>query len=329
MTINHRVVSRLAAATVASAMAVALSGPAFAQSVRTQAIQADLPPGASPNACYARVFIPPKTEERPRRVEVRPAHQTLQVRQPTYRQEFQDVVIKPGYRKVEYTAPVFRTEIQEVIVEPERIEYEVVQPVFRTEKQSVKIRERYESWNDQCTPLNQIAGATGEVLCRTVNKPEFIAIDVKVVDRPARLVQKRVVPAKKRRFKVEVMVRPAQERVVNVPPVVERIAVTRVASPVQQAAVQVPAQTRDIPLIVPVTEGRVEWRETLCADQTSNRLVARVQRELRRRNYNPGPVDGVLGPRTLAALRSFQRREGLTQGGLLLETLQALGVRAG
>jgi peptidoglycan hydrolase-like protein with peptidoglycan-binding domain len=42
-----------------------------------------------------------------------------------------------------------------------------------------------------------------------------------------------------------------------------------------------------------------------------------LQRALRRAGYNPGPIDGKIGKRTGAALRAFQRREGLSITGRL------------
>ena len=45
--------------------------------------------------------------------------------------------------------------------------------------------------------------------------------------------------------------------------------------------------------------------------------VAAAQRALVRHGYDPGPVDGLIGPRTRAALRSFQSESGLVPDGQL------------
>lgn len=45
-------------------------------------------------------------------------------------------------------------------------------------------------------------------------------------------------------------------------------------------------------------------------------LVADIQRALRRHGFDPGPVDGIAGPRTVAAVRSFQRRVGQLPDGV-------------
>jgi peptidoglycan hydrolase-like protein with peptidoglycan-binding domain len=42
--------------------------------------------------------------------------------------------------------------------------------------------------------------------------------------------------------------------------------------------------------------------------------IARLQRQLHQVGYDPGPIDGLLGPRTLEALRRFLRDRGLGAG---------------
>ena len=48
-----------------------------------------------------------------------------------------------------------------------------------------------------------------------------------------------------------------------------------------------------------------------------------VQRELLALGFNPGPIDGIVGPRTRAALRAFQAAHGLEQTGLLTDATRA------
>ncbi|MDX1605496.1 MAG: peptidoglycan-binding protein [Candidatus Competibacterales bacterium] len=56
-------------------------------------------------------------------------------------------------------------------------------------------------------------------------------------------------------------------------------------------------------------------RDARAADPDPEALVAAVQRQLNRLGYGAGPVDGVLGPATTAAIRSFERQAGLTVSG--------------
>ena len=54
-----------------------------------------------------------------------------------------------------------------------------------------------------------------------------------------------------------------------------------------------------------------------------------LQRALSKLHYDPGPTDGVLGPKTRTAIRSFQAASGLPTDGamsseLYLEVLSAI-----
>jgi peptidoglycan hydrolase-like protein with peptidoglycan-binding domain len=57
--------------------------------------------------------------------------------------------------------------------------------------------------------------------------------------------------------------------------------------------------------------------------------VRSAQQALMDKGYNPGPVDGVMGPRTKAAVTDFQRKEGLEANGSLdMQTMSRLGAQA-
>jgi outer membrane biosynthesis protein TonB len=54
--------------------------------------------------------------------------------------------------------------------------------------------------------------------------------------------------------------------------------------------------------------------------------VRKIQQGLLDAGFNPGPVDGLIGPKTMTALESFQKQKGLDVGHITKETLQALGI---
>ncbi|MBA2483313.1 MAG: peptidoglycan-binding protein [Nitrosomonas sp.] len=73
---------------------------------------------------------------------------------------------------------------------------------------------------------------------------------------------------------------------------------------------QVPAMADDATEVVTVTP----------------KIIRNVQQALSDAGYNPGPVDGISGSRTLAALENFQKQNNIAAGQFTKETLQALGV---
>lgn len=57
--------------------------------------------------------------------------------------------------------------------------------------------------------------------------------------------------------------------------------------------------------------------------------VRDVQQALQSKGFDVGTIDGVMGPRTQAALRQFQQQQGMTSSGRLdQQTLSALNVSA-
>jgi len=66
----------------------------------------------------------------------------------------------------------------------------------------------------------------------------------------------------------------------------------------------------------------------LADPRMSGATVKAIQRGLRQAGFNPGPVDGVFGPQTQAAVLGFQATRGLIPDGEVgPRTAKALGVR--
>src|SRR5439155_18621641 len=53
-----------------------------------------------------------------------------------------------------------------------------------------------------------------------------------------------------------------------------------------------------------------------------------VQQALKDKGHDPGPIDGRMGPKTQAALKDFQKAEGIKESGRLdSDTMAKLGVQ--
>ena len=46
---------------------------------------------------------------------------------------------------------------------------------------------------------------------------------------------------------------------------------------------------------------------------------------MQKKGFDPGPIDGVLGPRTREAVRNFQEKYGISSTEIDNQTLYALG----
>jgi peptidoglycan hydrolase-like protein with peptidoglycan-binding domain len=65
----------------------------------------------------------------------------------------------------------------------------------------------------------------------------------------------------------------------------------------------------------------------MSADGADHQHIRQMQQALKESGYDPGPIDGVQGPQTTAALRAYQKAEGIEVTGRAdTDTLGKLGV---
>lgn len=77
-----------------------------------------------------------------------------------------------------------------------------------------------------------------------------------------------------------------------------------------------------------VQERRETWFETPCADVQTPEFVASLQRSLQARGLYRGTVTGQMDIRTRAAVRRYQKPQGLDSGILSLAAARKLGLVA-
>ncbi len=77
-----------------------------------------------------------------------------------------------------------------------------------------------------------------------------------------------------------------------------------------------------------VKERRETWFETPCKAQMTPDFIASLQRALAARGLYRGPVNGQMDARTRAAIRRYQKPQGLNSGILSLATARKLGLIA-
>ena len=82
-------------------------------------------------------------------------------------------------------------------------------------------------------------------------------------------------------------------------------------------------------LALVVTAGLVFALTAPHASAQTGADVERAQQALKQAGYDPGPVDGVMGAQTTAALKAYQKKQGLgVTGQLDAETAAKLGEAA-
>lgn len=77
-----------------------------------------------------------------------------------------------------------------------------------------------------------------------------------------------------------------------------------------------------------VQERKETWFETPCAADLTPDFIASVQRALKARGLYRGPITSVMDARTRAAVRAYQKSQGLDSGILSLAAARQMGLVA-
>jgi peptidoglycan hydrolase-like protein with peptidoglycan-binding domain len=92
------------------------------------------------------------------------------------------------------------------------------------------------------------------------------------------------------------------------------------ATPVP-AQLQRHAQLAQSPAVSDISQLNMSAKPSLNQEQ-----IRRVQQALQKKGISPGPIDGIIGPLTIDAVRKFQDRFGIRANGEIdNQTLFALG----
>jgi len=94
----------------------------------------------------------------------------------------------------------------------------------------------------------------------------------------------------------------------------------------KEQRIKIPPVYKIVTRMVKVSDGRLQWKRVLCEINATPAMIMKIQRALKQAGFDPGPIDGVLGPETMRAIRAFQKKHGLATGGLTYETIEKLGV---
>ncbi len=119
---------------------------------------------------------------------------------------------------------------------------------------------------------------------------------------------------------------PPQERTISIPAEYEMVKVRKMITPPQEQRIPIAEEYETVTKTVKTDDGRMEWRQIMCETNVTADVVTRIQTTLQAAGYDPGPIDGMVGRQTAAAVKSYQRDNRLAEGGLTYETVKKLGI---
>ena len=134
-------------------------------------------------------------------------------------------------------------------------------------------------------------------------------------------------PAEYKTVSRKVVVSPETTREVTVPAQYDTIKVRELVKAASEERTVIPASFKTVTQRKLVADGHMAWRSILCETNMTRDRIGQIQQALTEKGYAPGPVDGVIGKQTIAAVNAFQRDNELPVDRYLnIETVEALGV---
>lgn len=292
------------------------------------------PPDAKPGQCYARVLTPEKYRTWEEKVLVKEESENVEITPAKYEVVEERVLVKEASTRIEVIPAEYEVATERVLVKPASKKIVEVPATFRTAKEQVLDKPAYTVWKRGAAStfadpvLSQSVSATGEVMCLVEVPAAYKTITRSVIDVPAH-TEEVDLPAEYKTVERRVVKRPATTREVTVPAEYETVSVRKLVRPPQERRSKVPADYRIVTKSEKISDAALSWQPVLCDINATADNVMALQQALDSKGYAVGPIDGILGSQTIAAVSSFAKREGIPHGAnyVPIEVLKALNLK--
>ncbi len=284
-----------------------------------------LPPNAKPGECYARVLVPPTYKTATERVMVEEGAERIEVIPAKYEPVEEKVLVKEATERIEVVPAEYEMREEEVVVKPASSRVEEVPAEYVWTEERILVRPAQQVWKKGRGPIEQVDNGTGEIMCLVEVPAEYKTVKKRVLKTPA-TTRRLEVPADTATVMKKVMVKPETTRRIAIPAEYKTVNVNKLVQPEQRRVIPIEPKYETVTSEVVDRGGSVGWRRVLCETNLSGDVVIQIQDGLKALGLDPGPVDGVIGPQTQAAIQAFQAKNDLAVGGLTFETLKALGI---
>jgi len=285
------------------------------------------PPNAKPGQCFTKIFTPAKYRTVTERKLIEEAGQRIEVVPASYKSGSKRVLVSEASEKLQVIPATYKTVTERVLVKPASKKLVQVPATYANETTRVLQTPARKEWKKGTGPIQRIDHDTGDIMCLVEVPATYKNITKRVLKTPAstRTVE---IPAEYKTVTKQVVAKAASTRTVTIPAKYKTIEVTEVARPASQRAIEIPARYENVSRQELVSDSKVEWREILCDTNMTAGKITEIQRALKAKGFNPGPVDGNIGSETMTAVNAFQRSKGLPVDKYLnMATVRALGVK--
>ena len=284
------------------------------------------PTNAEPGRCYARVTVPGEFLTVADKVLIKPAGTKVENIPARYETVSKELLVERGSMQAKVIPAEYKTVTERVMVEPASKYLVHVPAQYEVTLEQVMVTPATKTWKQGTGPIQRVDETTGEILCLVETPAQFQTVSKRVLKTPATTREVENPPVFETIEKQE-LVTSAKTVMVDIPAKFKTVQVTKMISPEYQRTTPIPAQYQTVTKRIRVTEDRMAWEEILCETNMTQSKVSNIQSSLAHAGFSPGPIDGIVGKQTMAAVNNFQRANDLTVAKYLtVDTLDALGL---
>lgn len=221
----------------------------------------------------------------------------------TFKTVTKKVILQQAVAKKVAVEPVYTYVKAEMLVTPATTKTIPIPATYKTVTKQQKIKEERYFWTD-----NQYQNAS----TRLRSECDKICL----VETPAvyKTISKRV------------EVQPATIQKVKTPEKYTTVKIKKVTKKASFKTITVPSEYLEVKVEKERTKGFAKWIPVICEEAMDSTLVKKIQQALQYQGYYYGEIDGNWGYEEKAAVREYQKANGLARAKLSIETMKSLGI---
>ncbi len=162
-------------------------------------------------------------------------------------------------------------------------------------------------------------------MCLVKEEAVYKTVTKKVLKTEA-TTREETIPAEYKTITSSVIDKPATTRTEIIPAKYGTVEVRKLVSPAKELRTPVQEEYKTVKKSVMVEESYMEWRQILCETNMNQATILDIQKALKTKGFDPGPLDGVYGRLTQKGITAFQDSKKIARGSLTYETVEALGL---
>lgn len=280
-----------------------------------------------PGQCMVYAQIKPRPSVHAIEVTIKDSSNKIRVTPAQLKRGYQQVETREGVITYKIEPATFKQVTEEVMIKPEVTKVEVLPALYEKKTERIKIQDRQTVLEPcQAAGSRYAKGTSVSAFCAKEIPAQYKTVEVEELVRGERTMTY-TEPAEYKTVTRWVVDQPARAIEVQEQAEIEQLMVQHIVRDTQIFEDQTPAQTKALSVTEYEGEPQIVVRRAVCDNELSRDLVIQVQKKLAQAGYNPGPIDGLVGKRTIASLADYQLQHRLAIGAFTYETLEEMGIQ--